>query len=160
MGNTSSRFTERLKEWIPGFSGYAQLEKRREDDRLTRDYLAKRLQECKSQIEAMARPWVNAGKLEAVHEAEGIRHEIERQQSRVRSAVEGYASWFDSRKVDVPLLEKIAEMDSDMIGLVDRIQESLGNRPADLPDWKGVRELLELLSQRIDRRKSTLEEAQ
>jgi hypothetical protein len=148
-----------LTKYIPGFGGYAKKENRREDDRMTREFLARRLQECKISLEKRTLPLVEQGNLDAVAKSEKLRHKIELQQNRLRAAVEGYASWFDERQVDEDLLKQIAEMDENLIGVVDRLQSALSPKdPAADIDWPLAEEMVTLLSDRFSRRQATLQD--
>ena len=159
MSKEKSNALESLTKYIPGFGGYAKKEKRREDDRLTREFLARRLQECKVSLEKKTLPLVEQGNLDAVAKSEKLRHKIELQQNRLRAAVEGYASWFDERQVDEALLKEIADMDENLIGVVDRLQQAVAPKDAAADiDWNLAEEMVTLLSDRFSRRQSTLQD--
>ena len=157
MSDDKSNALNSLTKLIPGFGGYSKKEKRREDDRLTREFLVRRLQDCKQILEKRSLPLVEQGNLDAVSQCEKLRQKIDLQQNRFQSAVEGYASWFDARQVDETLLKKIADMDADLVGVVDRLQLALAPRDqaADI-DWRQADEMVALLKQRFDLRQSTL----
>ncbi len=50
-----------LAKLIPGYGSYLKEESRREDDRLTREFLVSRLQDCKSGLDQLGAAAVAAG---------------------------------------------------------------------------------------------------
>lgn len=156
----SESFIERLRSLIPGYGGYKTLESRREDDRLTREYLIRRLGECKRDLEVILKPAMEKMDFSAVEHGEKLRHAIEHEQNRIRSAVEGYASWFDKRNVDEDLLKKVSEMEESLIGVVDRMHRAIKPIDHSPPDWTAANSMLQLLNERFERRRNLLRESQ
>lgn len=145
---------EFLAKLIPGYAGHQQLEKRREDDTLTRNYIAKRLDESKRALDRHLKAMMETNPLEGIAEGDKIRRSITHVQDRLKSAVEGYSSWFDKRVVDDAVLKKVAEADADAVGLVDRLVTAVG--VGRVPDWPVIENLLTTLGQRIDKRHAIL----
>ena len=147
-----------LSRLIPGYGAYREQESRREDDRRTRQFLTKRLGDCKARLDAVGKQAVNRGDLETPAAMEAIRSQIDRAQSRVAAAVEGYASWFGSRQVDADLLEEIARLDGNLVSLVDQIDELAKSLlDADRPGSGELNEAVDLLHARLDRRTEMLQ---
>lgn len=147
-----------LTSLIPGYSGYQNLESRRADDRATRTFLAKRLQEVKSALDVLGRNAINSGDLNTPLLVDSIRNQVDRARGRVNAAVEGYASWFSERKVDEAVLTKVSQLDSNLVSLVDQLAAMIqtaidGAQPLDEAQ---VREAIDLLHTRLDRRKEIL----
>ena len=145
-----------LASLIPGYGAYREHESRREDDRLTREFLGKRITDCKSQLDAMAAAAANAGDLELPSRLEKLRKQLDLAQNRIASAVEGYSGWFNQRNVDTKTLEQVAKLDSNLVSVVDQIDQLCRSEPV---DPQKVQESLELLHQRIDRRCDVLKNA-
>ncbi len=156
MSPTSSGPLESLAKLIPGYSGHLKLEQRREDDRLTRAFLSRRLKECKTALDSKLRQLMNTDPLQGVAEGEKIRKSIQHIQMRLESAVEGYASWFDQRVVDEALLKKVAETDASLVGLVDRLHQAIQTESKGSIDIAVIESILHQLEQRIDRRHEIL----
>jgi hypothetical protein len=159
MSSPDDSFLKKLTSLIPGFGGYLTLESRREDDRLTREYLIRRLQECKSTVEDQLRPAVESMDFDLVAQGEKLRQSIEHEQNRIRAAVDGYSSWFDKREVDDELLKRIGQMDADLIGIIDRMHDVLQPSENAPIQWTSAESMLRLLHERFDRRRSTLRDA-
>ena len=62
-----------LASLIPGYGAYAEQESRRDDDRLTREFLRKRLADCKAKLEAVGKSAVAGGDLDTPAELEKIK---------------------------------------------------------------------------------------
>lgn len=143
-----------LASLIPGYSAYRSAESRREDDRLTREFLAKRIDDCKQQLDRLGSDAVSGGDWETPQKIERLRSELDRARSRIVAAVEGYSSWFSSRTVDSALLEQVGQLDENLVSLVDLIDKALTEQPLPLTQ---LGESIQLLHQRIDRRSSLLQ---
>jgi hypothetical protein len=138
-----------IKSLLPGYSAYQSQESRREDDRLTRSYLVKRIDQCKSQLDRLGLQAAQSGDMDLMMRSEKMRTELDRGRSRLAAAVEGYAGWFNRSMVDQQMLEQVSQLDANLVSLVDWIAQHLDQRP--LPEDK-LNQSIELLHQRIDRR--------
>lgn len=148
---------ESLTRLIPGYGAYRSEEKRRDDDRLTRQFLIRRLQECKLKLERLGAGAVATGDLKSPAIIDRCAGGIDMAQSRLKAAVEGYAGWFNQRTVDEQLLHKILQHDSNLVSLVDQMD-------AAIQAWDGkdqppveLSAAIELLHTRIDRRNELLQ---
>ena len=146
-----------LVRLIPGYGAYQDQETRREDDRLTREFLEQRLAECKDKLDKIGLRAVEHGQLREVAKIDGVREQLDLAQRRLAAAVEGYAGWFSSRRVDAKLLETIATMDASMVSLVDQI-DLLARKKLERNEigFEELNELVALLHARIERRNATL----
>lgn len=150
-------FLGNLSKLIPGYGSYRQLENRREDDRLTREFLASRLQDCKKKLDGLGEKAVAAGDLEAPAKLEKLRSQIDLGQSRLRAALEGYAGWFSEKKVDDDLLKSVAELDANLVSLVDQMDSLLGEAGSFVElNHSDLEEAINLLQRRLDRRTEIL----
>jgi hypothetical protein len=142
-----------IRAMIPGYGAYRAQESRREDDRLTRSFLIKRIDECKSQLDVLGLQAAKSGDLAIPLSLEKFRNELDRARSRLAGAFEGYVSWFSQRVVDEKVLEQVAQQDSNLVSVLDLIGGLLGQSPLATDKLK---ENIELLHQRIDRRNALL----
>lgn len=146
-----------LTKMIPGYGGYVELESRREDDRLTREFLVSRLQDCKKKMDGLAEAAISQGDLDAPSQIDKMRGPLDLAQSRLRAALEGYAGWFSEKKVDEELLKSIAELDANLVSLVDQVDSLLSDVEAfSQVNQADLKEAADLLNQRIDRRTEML----
>jgi hypothetical protein len=141
---------------IPGFGSYKSEQKRRDDDVAARKYLAGRLQDCKKDLQSLASQLLEKGDFQAIAQAEKLRNSIELAQSRIKSAVEGYSSWFESSKVDEAKLKKVLDLDNDLVAVVDRLQHEISLMTKDALDVTAATEVVNNLKERFSRRAELL----
>ena len=130
-----STFMDNLAKYVPGFGSYGSEQKRRDDDVAVREYLADRLQECKRDLQAIMIPLVDQLNFAAITQGEKLRTSIETTQSKIRSAMEGYSSWFESTKIDEAKLKQVLDLDNDLVGVIDRLQHEIENLAAAAPNF-------------------------
>lgn len=148
---------ESLARLIPGYGAYRSEERRRDDDRLTRQFLIRRLQECKLQLERLGAGAVAAGDLKTPAIIDRCTGDIDMAQSRLKAAVEGYAGWFSQRSVDENLLHKIHQHDSNLVSLVDQMDAAIQAWDGKDQPPEELSGAIELLHARIDRRNELLQ---
>lgn len=157
LGSKDDSILKDMTKLIPGYGSYVQQESRRDDDRLTREFLVNRLSDCKARLDALGQSALEKGDLDTPARIEKVRTSVDLAQSRLSAALEGYAGWFGERKVDVALLEEIGKLDANLVSLVDQIDqfasEQLKQSTFDLSEISGV---VDLLHARIDRRTQVL----
>lgn len=141
---------------IPGFGSYKSEQKRRDDDVEARKYLADRLQECKRDLQIVATQFLENGNFQAITQAEKLRVAIELAQSKIRAAVEGYSSWFETSKVDEAKLKKVLDLDNDLVAVVDRLQHEISLLSKDSFDVASATEVVSNLKERFSRRAELL----
>ena len=152
----SELFMEQLTKFVPGFGAYRSEQKRRDDDAAVRRYLAERLQECKRDLQLILSPLVDQANFAAINEGEKLRAQIETTQSRIRSAVEGYSSWFESARIDESKLKQVVDLDNDLVGVIDRLQLEISKLASTTPNFTEADSVIAILKDRFARRKDLL----
>ncbi|MCU0241759.1 MAG: hypothetical protein MUF51_04985 [Vicinamibacteria bacterium] len=122
---------ERIMNAIPGFSGYREKELRRDADRMQREYLAKRLEEIKANLNTLAAKASRSGNLDSINDIESARKKLDRVINRIRYAERGYTGFFDAIKVDDAALARVYEFDGALLDEVD-LARSVGDAVQDL----------------------------
>lgn len=145
-----------LTKFVPGFGSYRSEQKRRDDDLAVRKYLSDRLQECKRDLQALMLPIVDQANFAAVVQGEKLRTGIELAQSKMRAAVEGYSSWFESTKIDESKLKQVLDLDNDLVGVIDRLQHEITNLDATTPNFSDAQSIVTNLKDRFAHRKELL----
>ena len=145
-----------LTKYVPGFGSYRSEQKRRDDDSAVRKYLADRLQECKRDLQAFLVPFVDQANFAVITEGEKLRSSIELAQSKIRAAVEGYSSWFESTKIDEAKLKQVLDLDNDLVGVIDRLHHEIKNLAATAPKFSDAQSVVADLKERFSRRKELL----
>ena len=141
---------------IPGFGSYRSEQKRRDDDVAARSYLVGRLQDCKRELQVIASQLLEGGNFQAIAQSEKLRSSMELAQSKIRAAVEGYSSWFESSKVDETKLKKVLELDNDLVAVVDKLQHEISQLSKDSFDTTSTNEVVSHLKERFSRRAELL----
>ncbi|MFI5184740.1 MAG: hypothetical protein ACHQNV_10090 [Vicinamibacteria bacterium] len=118
---------EQIANVIPGFKGYRDRELRRDADRLEREHLAARLEECKKPLNEAAAAVSRSGNLDGINDIETARKRLDKVIARIRHADRGYSGFFDAVKVDEAALARVYEFDLGMAGDVDQIQAAAGD---------------------------------
>jgi len=127
---------ERIMNAIPGFKGYREKELRRDADRIQREHLAGRLEECKQTLNHWAAEASRSGALDAINDIETARKRLEKVVARIRYADRGYAGFFDAIKVDEAALERVYAFDADLVTDVAAVREAAAG------SWNAAPELV------------------
>lgn len=143
-------------KFVPGFGSYRLEQKRRDDDSAVRTYLVDRLQECKRDLQSFMTPLVDQANFAAITQGEKLRSIIELTQSKMRAAVEGYSSWFESTKIDEAKLKQVLDLDNDLVGVIDRLQHEINNLATSPPNFAEAQAIVTNLKDRFARRKELL----
>ena len=149
-------FMDNLTKYVPGFGSYRSEQKRRDDDLAVRKYLADWLQECKRDLQAFMLPLVDQANFDAIGQGEKLRLNIELAQSKMRAAVEGYSSWFESTKIDESKLKQVLDLDNDLVAVVDRLHHEITNLDAVTPSFAEAQSIATSLRDRFSRRNEIL----
>jgi hypothetical protein len=142
-------FLERIVNAIPGFKGYRDKELRRDADRLQREHLAQRLEECKKTLNEAADSATRSGGLGVINEVETARKRLDKVLNRIRFADRGYAGFFDPVKVDEAMLARVYEFDLSLLAGVDAVR-------AARPDLAAMLAALDALDARLAERETIL----
>lgn len=145
-----------ISKYVPGFGSYRSEQKRRDDDLAVRKYLSDRLQECKRELQTFMVPLVDQAKFDAITQGEKLRANIETAQSKIRGAMEGYSSWFETTKIDEAKLKQVLDLDNDLVGVIDRLQHEITNLNATTPNFSEAQTVVANLRDRFARRKELL----
>jgi len=133
---------ERIANVIPGFKGYRDKELRRDADKLQREHLASRLEECKRSLNDVANAVTRSGSLDAINDVETARKRLDKLINRIRYADRGYGGFFDAIKVDETKLEQAYQFDLGLIEGVDSIRGSAGQAAAAADVTAALRDLI------------------
>lgn len=111
---------EQLGDKIPGYSGYAAKERRRDVDKLHREHLADRLRAAKQPVSDAMRELSASGRLFEVGPLDRVLKKIDQIENRVRFASYGYGGFFDTVKVQEAQLDALHRFD---LALVEKVEE-------------------------------------
>jgi hypothetical protein len=113
-------FLEKLGGWIPGYGGYADRERRREVDRLEREFVAGKIVAQKTGVKRLVDELMSAGRYDGLAVYDKIMNKVDKVANKIKAAPYGWSGMFDSVKIDEAALDKLYQYDC---GLVEGAQE-------------------------------------
>lgn len=143
------KLVEELASIIPGFSGYYEIERRREEDKLLRDYLFKKIEEIEKSLNNKIKEITKSGEIKNLDKYSSITKNIERIKDSVRYTSYGYKGFFDIVDIDEEILEDILNIDMDMIKKIGEFNENMLDNPEILNDF--FKEFEKIFNERKDR---------
>ena len=146
MANDLRNWLEELSDKIPGYSGYAGRERRRDQDKLHREHIADRLRAMKAPLTDVVRDLSSGGRLTEVGPVDRLLKKLDQIENRVRFAAYGYAGFFDVVKIEDTHLESIHQYDltlAEKAGELETLARGLKARAASADELKSAAAELE-----------------
>ncbi len=154
---------KKLASYIPGYGGYLDKEMRRDADKLLRDYIAARLEQQRRRLTEAQQELLAGGGLALMDDVDRVQKKLQLLGDRLRTAVYGYAGWFDAVVIREEALDALYDYDATLIGGTDQLAEEVqafvqatagqGDVQAAL---KRLNETLVALHEQVDRRRDVL----
>ncbi len=123
----------KIQNFLSGFIGYIDRERRRDADKLLRETVAQRYEEQWARISQVQRQFISEGNLELVDDLEAAAIKLRGFIDRVNGAAYGYAGFFDAVRVHKDELESLYEFDLALLegaggisGAIDNVAASVG----------------------------------
>lgn len=116
---------ESLMRKIPGYGGYVDRERRRDADKLQREFMAKNMTELKRKIQDTQAELLDGGLMKHMTKLDDINNVIDRVAGRLRHASYGYSGFFDQNQVNEEELERIYEFDLSLVNELQHAEEAL-----------------------------------
>jgi hypothetical protein len=123
---------EALARKIPGFGGYLDRERRRDADRLQREFMAKSLGELKRKVQDSQEQLLEAGQMKLMTKLDDVNNIVDRVAGRMRSAAHGYSGFFDANQVNEDELNRIYEFDLSLVSELTHAEEAVQGLAASL----------------------------
>jgi hypothetical protein len=155
---------KKLASRIPGIGQYMDKEMRREADKLLRVYIADQLEQQRKRLVEYQGELLNvSGGLALMDDVEGVQKKLQLLSDRLRTAVYGYAGWFDSITIRENELNALYDYDTSLLDGVEEVTaavlsfgEAVSQEGEVKTALKGLRALLVTLHERVDRRRDVL----
>ena len=112
---------------VPGFGGYIERQKRRDSDKLIREYLFDQFRKLEGRVSRMQRDFISQGEIKYVDDLEATAIKLRTFADRIKTAARGYSGLFDAVNVNEAELTQIYEYDSSMLDLVDEVDRAIHN---------------------------------
>ena len=116
---------ETIMRHVPGFRGYFERGYRREADQLQRQWLADRLQNCKRELDDLARDLAEKAQVDELPLCDRLRGRLDKLIHKIRGAMHGYSGFFDLVQVDVKMLDRVYEQDVKIMDEVEALAETV-----------------------------------
>ncbi len=116
-----ARAAERLATLIPGYSGYKERERLREEDRAVREAVVRSLGITVGRLERALSGCIRALPGKDVESADRILRTLNRTRDRIRFAPTGYASLFARKQIGAHELEGILALDAQLWGALEEL---------------------------------------
>jgi hypothetical protein len=120
-------FFKKILNKIPGFGGYIERQKRRDSDKLIREYIFDRFRELEGRVSRLQRDFISQGEIQYVDDLEATAIKLRTFADRLRTAPRGYAGMFDAVKINEEELTHLYEYDASLLGLVDEVNHAIDN---------------------------------
>lgn len=101
----------KIQNFVSGFFGYYDRERRRDADKILRDSLAERYEQQWARISEVQRKLIAAKQLELVDDVEAGALKVRTFIDRVKNAPRGYAGFFDAARINQDELDRIYQCD-------------------------------------------------
>ncbi len=116
---------ETLMRKIPGFSGYFDRERRRDTDKIQREFLARQVGRLKSDMQGLQEDILASGNLNLVEVLDRVSNKMDRIIERLRHASYGQAGFFDVVKVNEAELDRLYDFDLSLVTALSSAEEAL-----------------------------------
>src|SRR5258706_4630279 len=116
---------EKLASCVPGYSGYAEREKRRDTDQALRRSVASRLSDLTPVVDRLVAEALRTMRLEALEPLESLKRRLSRVADAVRHAPAGYTGLFDAPDVDAKELDRLIEHDGSLPAPVQELSPAV-----------------------------------
>lgn len=105
---------QNLLDRVPGYSGYRDKERRRDEDKRVRVTVADSIGQIGAKVQEEGRTLANARQLGDIEAVEALYQRVTLLGNRIRNATYGYAGLFDDVKVDEVALDQLGRFDRQM----------------------------------------------
>ncbi|MCI0772129.1 MAG: hypothetical protein J4N82_00840 [Chloroflexi bacterium] len=124
----------KVQNFVSGFVGYYDRERRRDADKLLRDTVADRYEEHWDRVSAIQARMIGAKMLEFVDDVEVAAIKLRTFVDRVRGAPRGYAGFFDAVRINQDELESLYQYDIGLLDFSDQVAEAVDGLEAAITD--------------------------
>ena len=148
--------TQRVAMYIPGYRGYREKNLRRDEDRAVRQELSRNIQGTKADLANIHRGLIGT---DLMSDVEMIRTKVDRYDTDIKKAVNGYSAFHASVKVteddldrivhwDAKIMDDIQDMRKATAELLKSVDEGLDCKAAVREYERGIDALIEDYNQR------------
>jgi hypothetical protein len=121
MTKRSLNFFDKIGTLIPGYSGYAACDEKRNDDKKLRDELCRIINQSEILIEKHQQQLIKTGEMNLCKEWEVTRKAVNTIYTKIKNATYGESSFFSNNQIKETELDEIYKIDNEMVERVHLI---------------------------------------
>ncbi|UCD98193.1 MAG: hypothetical protein JSV42_14720 [Chloroflexota bacterium] len=120
-------FFKKILSKVPGFGGYIERQKRRDSDKLIREYIFDQFRELEGRVSRLQKDFISQGEIAYVDDLEATAIKLRTFADRIKTAARGYSGLFDAVNVNEAELTRLYEYDATMLDFVDQVNHAIDN---------------------------------
>ncbi|MBI2930358.1 MAG: hypothetical protein HYY16_01795 [Planctomycetes bacterium] len=155
MSQYTGNLFEKIGRFVPGYTGYAEKETRRDTDRILRGAIVKILSDRRPALDQAIAELIKSSRLDSIDRLSQIKRKLDNAAALVRTAPQGYSGFFDTVQVKTEDLDRLYRFDLDLrekatqvAGLIDGLKAAKDPAGAGGAVVSALGELEELVRQR------------
>ena len=141
---------EKIAGYIPIFGGYLERDRRRESDKIVRDFAVRKIEEAKKSLDGLILRLTDSGQLFALKGMDRIQNRLQKLASKIRYAEYGESGFFDTVKVREADLEELYRFDMALVKAVDELAARIAKIEAVAGDAAARSEAIASFTAEID----------
>jgi hypothetical protein len=150
-------FIEKVIRFVPGYTGYADKESRRNSDKLLRENLAGRLDQAKSSFDGFVSALSQKpGSLELMNPAGSAAKLFEKVIDRLKFADYGYAGFFSEQKIQEAELDALHQFDLGLTEDIEAIKAKVSSLKAEQASLDELLAALRAFDARLNQRQEAI----
>ncbi len=116
---------ERVFASIPGFKGYAEMNARREADRMLREHVVQLLKQQMTRLVTAEKKLISGGGLASAGKTRSAKTQFQIFIDKVNTAAPGYSGFYAAEKIGPDELQRIYAFDSALLDYVDKFKTAI-----------------------------------
>lgn len=136
---------------IPGYTGYAAKEERREADKRLRMHLAQQFRAERESLTRLSQQVISAGRLDLTDPLKRISQSLDYFIGQLETAPRGYAGWFDQVQIEEVDLDQIYHLDTKLADSVPLLREQIAYVSSQVSEGEGIDEALTSLRDFVEK---------
>ncbi len=115
MSHRKTNILDKIERLIPGYTGYAIRDEKRNTDKRTREFIALSIQQSENLIVQHQKTLINKGDVQQTKEWENLRKLLNTLYSKIKYASYGESSFFSENQLKEDELDMIHSIDLEMV---------------------------------------------
>jgi len=149
---------EKVIDFIPGWSGYQERQKRRQADKLLRETLVTKLEEQRRRLDEAQRKLLAHGRLDLVDDVESAVTQLKHFTDRMRFASYGYAGVFDPVKIREEELSQLYNFDAALVEYAERLDTANDHLRKAISEGESLEETIDVIREIVREANATFDQ--